>query len=144
MNGSINDLDFPSGATPWLTARCRVRVWKARDGVLDVEDLLPLLNERTRLAQTSLVSFVNGHRLDWPAFRKAVRARAPRALTSVDVTQALGRVVLDCTDADCLISSTYKWVLGTHGGCIVGIPQERAEQLTARAGGWFSLTNAFE
>jgi len=140
----INDLDFPSGATPWLVARCRVRVWKARDGALEIEDLLPLLNERTRLAQTSLVSFVNGHRLDWPAFRKAVRARSPQALTSVDVTQALGRVVLDCTDADCLISSTYKWVLGTHGGCIVGIPQERAEQLTARAGGWFNLSNAFE
>ncbi|MEI2725913.1 MAG: aminotransferase class V-fold PLP-dependent enzyme [Verrucomicrobiota bacterium] len=140
----INDLDFPSGATPWLTARCKVRVWKARDGALEIADLLPLLNERTQLAQTSLVSFVNGHRLDWAAFRKAVRARAPHALISVDVTQALGRVVLDCTGADCLISSTHKWVLGTHGGCIVGIPRQRAKQLTTRAGGWFNLANAFD
>ena len=140
----INDLDFPSGATPWFPSRCKLKVWKARDGALEVEDLLPLLTERTRLAQTSLVSFVNGHRLDWPAFRRAVRAHAPQALISVDVTQALGRVVLDCSDADCLISSTHKWVLGTHGGCIVGIPRQRAEPLTARAGGWFNLSNAFE
>ncbi|MBI3851965.1 MAG: aminotransferase class V-fold PLP-dependent enzyme [Verrucomicrobia bacterium] len=140
----VNDLDFPSGATPWLSRDCKVKVWKSRDGALLVEDLLPLLNERTRLAQTSLVSFVNGHRLDWAAFRNAVRSRAPRALISVDVTQALGRVVLDCQDADCLISSTHKWVLGIHGGCIVGIPRKRAEQLTTRAGGWFHLLNAFE
>ncbi len=140
----INDLDFPSGATPWLAARCQVKVWKARKGALELEDLQPLLSPRTRLAQTSLVSFVNGHRVDWPGFRTLVRAQAPQALISVDVTQALGRVVLDCTDADCLISSTHKWVLGTHGGCIVGIPKQRAKQLTVRAGGWFNLANAFD
>jgi selenocysteine lyase/cysteine desulfurase len=140
----VNDLDFPSGATPWLSKGCPVKVWQSRNGALVAEDLLPLLNERTRLAQTSLVSFVNGHRLDWAVFRDAVRSGAPRAVISVDVTQALGRVVLDCYDADCLISSTHKWVLGIHGGCIVGIPQTRADQLTTRAGGWFHLLNAFE
>jgi len=112
----VNELDFPSGATPWLTNGRAVRIWKSRNGALAVEDLLPLLNERTRLAQASLVSFVNGHRLDWISFRRAVRDRAPNALISVDVTQALGRIPLDCHDADCLISSTHKWVLGIHGG----------------------------
>jgi cysteine desulfurase/selenocysteine lyase len=140
----LNDLDFPSGVTPWLANRCRMKIWKSRNGVLNVEDLLPLLNERTRLSQTSLVSFVNGHRLDWTSFRNVVRSRAPNALISVDVTQALGRVMLDCRDADCLISSTHKWVLGIHGGCIVAIPRKRAGQLTTRAGGWFHLQNAFE
>lgn len=140
----VNDLDFPSGATPWLLKKCEVRIWKSRQGALLVEDLLPLLNERTRLAQTSLVSFVNGHRLDWAAFRNAVRNHAPRALMSVDVTQALGRIALDCHDADCIVSSTHKWALGIHGGCIIGIPQTRAEQLTTRAGGWFHLLNAFD
>lgn len=139
----INDLDFPSGATPWFS-RCKVKVWKSRNGALLIEDLLPLLNPRTCLAQSSIVSFINGHRLDWAAFRDVVRSRAPRALISADVTQALGRVVLDCRDADCIISSTHKWVLGLHGGCIVGIPRKRAEQLTTRAGGWFHLKNAFE
>jgi selenocysteine lyase/cysteine desulfurase len=140
----INDLDFPSGATPWLSCDCKVKVWKSRNGALFVEDLVPLLNERTRLAQTSLVSFVNGHRLDWLAFRDAVRSRAPHALISMDVTQALGRVVLDCGDADCIISSTHKWVLGLHGSCIVGIPKTCAGRITTRAGGWFHLLNAFE
>lgn len=142
----VTDLDFPAGATPWLTActRPQTRVWKAAQGELRVEDLVPLLNARTQLVQVSLVSFYNGHRLAWIPFRDAVRRLAPNALISVDVTQALGRVVLDCADADCLISSTHKWTLGVHGGCIVAIPERAAARLTTHAGGWFHLRNAFD
>ena len=41
----INDLDFPAGATPWLQkeSRATVKIWRARDWVLRVEDLIPLL-----------------------------------------------------------------------------------------------------
>ncbi len=53
-------------------------------------------------------------------------------------------MVLDCDGADILISSTHKWTLGIHGGCIIGIPQRNAERLTTHAGGWFHLQNAFE
>ena len=142
----INDLDFPSGATPWLASATppKVHVWKSRGGALFIEDLAPLLNERTRLVQVSLVSFYNGWRLAWVPLRDAVRRLAPHALLTVDVTQALGRVVLDCQDADCLISSTHKWTLGIHGGCIVGVPAAGAARLTTRAGGWFHLKNAFD
>lgn len=142
----VTNLDFPAGVTPWLRAVTppRVRLWKARDGELQVDDLLPLLTERTRLVQVSLVSFYNGFRVDWAPLHTAVRRAAPTALISVDVTQALGRVALDCPGADCLISSTHKWTLGIHGGCIVGIPRDRDGQLTTFAGGWFHLDNAFD
>jgi selenocysteine lyase/cysteine desulfurase len=142
----VTDVDFPAGATPWLTAATRpqTRVWQAAGGELRVDGLVPLLNARTQLVQVSLVSFYNGHRLAWAPFRDAVRRLAPNAPISVDVTQALGRVVFDCTDADCLISSTHKWTLGVHGGCIVGIPDRAAARLTTHAGGWFHLRNAFE
>ncbi len=142
----VTDLDFPAGATPWLRAAeaPKVRLWQARDGALAPEQLAPLLNERTKLVQVSLVSFYNGHRLAWGAFRETVRRHAPHALISVDITQALGRVQLDCEGADILISSTHKWTLGIHGGGIIGIPQRRAAHLTTHAGGWFHLQNAFE
>jgi cysteine desulfurase/selenocysteine lyase len=142
----ITDLDFPAGTTPWLRAvpAPKVRVWKAEEGALNPESLLPLLNEHTKLVQVSLVSFYNGHRISWAAFHATVRQHAPNALVSVDVTQALGRVLLDCDDADIIISSTHKWTLGIHGGCIIGIPQNQASRLTTHAGGWFHLQNAFE
>lgn len=142
----VTDLDFPAGVTPWLRAADTpaMRVWKAVEGELEIADLAPLLNERTRLVQVSLVSFYNGHRIDWRPFRDTVRRLAPNALISVDVTQALGRVVLDCDGADILISSTHKWTLGIHGGCIIGIPESSAARLTTRAGGWLHLQNAFD
>jgi cysteine desulfurase/selenocysteine lyase len=140
----VNDLDFPAGATPWLSGPARMKLWKSRAGVLVPDDLRPLLSPRTRLVQTSLVSFVNGHRLDWPAFLDTVRRRAPEAVVAVDVTQALGRVEFDCSGADCIVSSTHKWILGPHGGCIVGVPEGAASRLTTRAGGWLHLANAFD
>jgi selenocysteine lyase/cysteine desulfurase len=141
----VSDLDFPAGATPWLLAARppRVKVWRARQGELRTEDLLPLLGAKTRLVQVSLVSFYNGFRIDWPALRDAVRSLAPQAALSVDITQAFGRVELGCSDADILISSTHKWTLGIHGGCVIGVPEAGAERLTTKAGGWFHLTNAF-
>lgn len=141
----VTDLDFPAGVSPWLRAANppRLRLWKAVEGALATDDLSLLLNERTRLVQVSLVSFYNGHRIHWPAFRDTVRGLAPNALISVDITQALGRVVLDCSDADILVSSTHKWTLGIHGGCIIGIPAVAADKLTTRAGGWLHLENAF-
>jgi len=142
----VTDLDFPAGVTPWLRAvnAPTLRVWKSADGALNADDLAPLLNERTKLVQVSLVSFYNGHRIEWQPFRDTVRRLAPNAILSVDITQALGRVVLDCEGADILISSTHKWTLGIHGGCIIGIPAKHASRLTTHAGGWLHLQNAFD
>jgi cysteine desulfurase / selenocysteine lyase len=142
----VTDLDFPAGATPWLRATNPPvsRLWKAVGGELNVTDLIPLLHERTKLVQISLVSFYNGHRIHWQPLHDAVRQHAPHALISVDITQAFGRVVLDCAGADILISSTHKWTLGMHGGCVIGIPHRNAERLTTNAGGWYHLSNAFD
>lgn len=141
----VTDLDFPAGATPWLRAAQppTIQLWKSHDGVLPLESLGTLLSAKTRLVQVSLVSFYNGHRIPWSNFMSLVRARAPQALVSVDITQAFGRVPPDCQDADILISSTHKWTLGIHGGCVVGVPALNANRLTTHAGGWLHLENAF-
>lgn len=140
----INDLDFPSGATPWLQPPCpaTVKVWRSREGALRVEDLIPLLTPRTRLLTVSLVSFYNGFMIPLPAVVEAVR-RHSSALLAVDVTQALGRIPLDLTGVDLIVSSTHKWILGSHGGGLVGVPAHRSREWTIPAGGWFHLQDAF-
>jgi selenocysteine lyase/cysteine desulfurase len=141
----VSDLDFPAGITPWLAARSRphLRLWASAGREPKLEDLSLLLNDKTRLVQVSLVSFYNGYRLPWAPFRDLVRKRSPSALLAVDVTQALGRCVLECTDADIIISSTHKWALGIHGCGIVAIPSHAAGRLTAQAGGWYNQGDAF-
>jgi cysteine desulfurase/selenocysteine lyase len=140
----INDLDFPAGATPWLQedSPATVRLWRSREGALRVEDLVPLLGAKTRFVTTSLVSFYNGHLLPFRAVVEAVH-RHSGALLGVDVTQALGRIPLDLTGADLIVSSTHKWILASHGGGLVGVPQARAGDWHVPAGGWFNLEDAF-
>ena len=140
----INDLDFPAGATPWLqpTSPATVKVWRAREGALHVEDLIPLLSPRTRLVTVSLVSFYNGFLLSLPPVVEAIH-RGSNALLAVDVTQALGRIPLDLTGVDLIVSSTHKWILASHGGGLVGVPQYRAKEWTVPAGGWFNLEDPF-
>ncbi len=142
----ISDLDFPSGATPWIAATVKpvVKLWKSQEGVLELECLSPLLSDKTRLVQVSLVSFYNGYRIPWEPFVELVRRLAPNAVLAVDLTQALGRCVLDCKGADIMISSTHKWLLGPHGSCVVGVPEASASRVTTTAGGWYHLRNAFD
>lgn len=140
----INDLDFPAGSTPWMQPACpaTVKLWRAREGALRVEDLIPLLGPHTRLVNTSLVSFYNGFRVSIPEIAEAVRKHSP-ALLAVDTTQAVGRVPLNLTGADLIVSSTHKWILASHGGGLVGVRKEREGELTVPAGGWFNLQDPF-
>ena len=140
----INDLDFPAGATPWLQQACPAtpKVWKNLSGALRLEDLVPLLNPKTRLVTVSLVSFFNGFRIHLPEVIATVRKRSA-TLVAVDVTQALGRIPLDLTGADLIVSSTHKWILASHGGGLVGVPKNRTLEWTAPAGGWFNIEDAF-
>lgn len=140
----INDLDFPSGCTPWLQHGCpaKVKVWRSRDGALRMDDLISLLGPKTRLITVSLVSFYNGYKVPLPELIRTIRDKSP-ALLSMDVTQALGRIPLDLKGVDLIVSSTHKWVLAAHGGGLVGIPSDRAKEWTVHAGGWFNLENPF-
>ena len=140
----INDLDFPAGATPWLLPDCpaTVHVWRARDGALRIDDLIPLLSPKTRFVNVSLVSFFNGFRLSLPEVVAAVRKHSP-SLLAVDVTQALGRIPLDLAGVDLIVSSTHKWILASHGGGLVGVPAAKASDWHVSAGGWFNLEDAF-
>lgn len=141
----VSDLDYPSGYTPWLHSKSlgTVKIWKARQGALHIDDLKGLLSPRTRLVSLSLVSFYNGYQLPLTEAIENVRRYSP-ALVAVDVTQALGRVVLDLVDVDLVVSSTHKWILASHGGGLVGVPRARASEWTVPAGGWFNLQNAFD
>jgi aspartate aminotransferase-like enzyme len=141
----INDLDFPSGTTPWMSdqSKATVKVWRSKDGTLELDDLIALLSPKTRLVNVSLISFYNGFRLDVDEVSQIVRKHSG-AMLAVDVTQAFARVPLELKNADLIISSTHKWLLASHGGGLIGVSPERADEWTVPAGGWFNLNNPFD
>ncbi|WP_417379313.1 aminotransferase class V-fold PLP-dependent enzyme [Gimesia sp.] len=140
----VSDLDFPASYTYGLQQSCpaSVKVWKSRDWELHLEDLKSLLSMKTRVVSISLVSFFNGYKIPLQDVIQTIRANSS-ALIALDVTQALGRIPLDLTDIDLIVSSTHKWILASHGGGLVGVPSAKARDWTVPAGGWFNLKDAF-
>ncbi|MGH2350016.1 MAG: aminotransferase class V-fold PLP-dependent enzyme [Chloroflexota bacterium] len=147
-NVVVNDLEFPSVALPWLRLRrqgTEVRVVRHQRWDIPTEALLAAVDGHTRLVALSHVSFVNGLRHDVEAIGRALRET--RTLLLVDATQSLGVLPVPAAAADFVVSSTYKWLLGTHGlGVLYWNRQRRPELVDVEPGalGWYSIADTFE
>ena len=84
--------EFPSNIYPWLRVReafgVEVRMCEEREGRIDLDDLIGLIEERTRIVAISQVQYASGFRADLERLGRA--ARAHDALLVVDVIQAMG------------------------------------------------------
>lgn len=141
----LNDLEFPSNVVAWLRLRrygVKVRLVSTANGEVRLEDFAARLNSRTRLVSVSAVSYKTGTRIPFLA-ELAGLAHRHGALFCVDATQALGRVPVPLDGVDFLVSSSYKWLLGTHGLGIAYIAPALRERLVPGGAGWFSLDAIF-
>ena len=143
-NVVINTLEFPSGALPWLALKAQdveVRVVEHDNYDFSVEDILAQVDEKTRLVMTSHVSYLSGARLNYRALYAALQKTG--ALLLLDSTQALGVTTVDATQADFVVSSTYKWLLAMHGAGVLCVNPARTRELTTRFVGWRSVREMF-
>lgn len=143
-NVIINTLEFPSGALPWLALKAQgveIRVVEHRNYDFSVEDILAQVDENTRLVMTSHVSYLSGARLDHQTLYQELQRTD--ALLLLDSTQALGVVTVDATQADFVVSSTYKWLLAMHGAGVLCVNPARTRELTTRFVGWRSVREMF-
>ncbi|MBI3974259.1 MAG: aminotransferase class V-fold PLP-dependent enzyme [Chloroflexi bacterium] len=143
-NVVINDLEFPSVALPWLRLKARgveVRVVHHRDWDIPTEALLDAVDGRTRLVGLSHVSYVNGLRHDVETIAAGLRRTG--ALLLLDATQSMGVLPVPAKAADFVVSSTYKWLLGTHGLGVLYWNRARISDLEPAAIGWYSVENLF-
>jgi cysteine desulfurase/selenocysteine lyase len=141
-NVVVNDLEFPSVALPWLRLRRRgveVRVVRHRDWEITTGALLDAVDARTRIVALSHVSFVSGLRHDVAALGAGIRRHG--ALFLLDATQSLGVLPVPAAEADFVVSSTYKWLLGTHGLGVLYWNRARRPDFEPATVGWFSVDN---
>ena len=138
-NVVTTNLEFPSVAYAWrdLVAQgVEVRMVPHRDWMVAEDDLMAAVDARTRVLAVSQVSFYTGQCVDLEAL-SAVRQQG--VLFAVDATHASGVLRVPAGFTDLCISSSYKWMLATHGvaPCYVGKEAER--QLTPQGYGWHNL-----
>jgi cysteine desulfurase family protein (TIGR01976 family) len=119
----LTDLDHEANIATWLVLErsgAEFVWWKMRgDGRLHVEDLLPLLSERTKLVACTAVSHALGSLVDVAAV--AVAAHAVGAELFVDAVHYGPHAPIDVAAWDCdyLVNSGYK-AFAPHMGFLWG------------------------
>lgn len=139
-NVVVHNLEFPSGVLPWLALQeqgVEVRVAEHRDWDIDELDLLRRVDARTRLVLTSHVSYLSGARFDYRRLYDHIRKTG--AIMVLDATQSLGVVPVDLAHADVVVCSSYKWLLGVHGGGILAVNPARGFEYRPAYVGWRSV-----
>jgi len=121
----VTRLDHDANIRPWVIAAERAGAtvrWLGFDPeTTELDDVGPLLSERTRLVAVTAASNLFGTRPDVPAIAEA--AHAAGALVYVDAVHlaAHARVDLAALGADLLACSPYKF-LGPHHGVLAASP----------------------
>lgn len=138
QNVVVADGDFPSNIYPWLNLERRgvnVRfIPRKRYGMVTLEDVQNIINEKTRLVSLSSVNFVTGFKLDVSSIGEYLSQR--NIMFCIDGVQSLGALPIDIRYVDCLASSSHKWLLGPLGIGILYIKKKHLGTLTPVLAGW--------
>ena len=101
-----------------------VRIVRAVDWRIRLEDMAAAIDEETALVAVTLVSNINGH--IEPIREIAEIAHARGALVYADVIQAVGTYPFDvrALGIDFAAANAYKWLLGVHGAGFLYVARE--------------------
>jgi len=136
-NVVVCDVEFPSEVLPWTWLERQgvsIRIVNHKGWQIHLEDIEAAIDERTRVVVVSHVSYFTGQRLSLSKLSATVRAAG--ALFLVDATHSAGVVPVQATDADILVASCYKWLLGVHGTAIFYWNRDRLPWLEPPFLGW--------
>jgi selenocysteine lyase/cysteine desulfurase len=137
--------EFPSNLYPWLRLRdtlgVEVRVCEEREGRVDTDELIRLIDGRTRIVAVSQVQYASGFRIDLERIGRV--ARAHDALFVVDVIQALGVIPIDVEAelVDVAAAACHKWLLTPEGVGLLYLSERARERIQPTLVGWTSVPN---
>lgn len=136
-------VEFPSVGLPALkrvqSGQLEVRVVEHDGWVIEPEQVLAAVDERTRLVFASHVSYRTGLRLDIEAIGNALAGSD--TLFAVDATQSLGAIDVPATACDFVVSTSGKWMLGPYGVGPLFWNRARRPDVEPADIGWFSVVD---
>ncbi len=135
--------EFPSNIYPWLRLReaygVEVRMCEERGGRIDLDELINLIDDKTRVVAVSHVQYGSGFRADLERVGRA--ARRHDALLVVDVIQAMGVLPINVESEliDVAAGACHKWLLAPEGIGLLYISDRARERIEPTLVGWYSV-----
>ncbi len=134
--------EFPANIYPWsrLAANgVELRLQPDHNGLVDTDELLSLVDERTRIVAISWVQFGTGQRLDIRRIGQFCRDR--NILHVVDAVQGLGALQLDVERdyVDAFGASAHKFLLGPKGVGLLYVSDRALEKVSPTVVGWTAV-----
>jgi len=142
----ITDVEYPANRYPWTDLKRRgVEVVEARqqdDHRIPVEDVVSLVDERTRVVAISHVQYASGFRIDLKPIADAVHAVG--GLLCVDAIQSVGVLPVDvqAMGIDFLAADGHKWMLGPEGAGFLYCHEDLAPKVKPPIAGWMGRVDA--
>lgn len=137
------NVEFPANVYPWkriaAERRVDVRMAAERNGRVDPEELLSLVDDRTRVVALSWVQFGSGFRSDLTAIGSFCRERD--ILFFVDAIQGLGGLRLDVERdfVDAFAADAHKYLLGPEGIALLYVSDRVLPRVKPTVVGWTSV-----
>jgi selenocysteine lyase/cysteine desulfurase len=137
--------EFPSNIYPWIrirdTAGVELRMCEERNGRVDVDELVSMIDSQTRVVAISHVQFASGYRIDLERIGRVARDHG--ALLVVDVIQSLGVIAInvDAELIDAAAGASHKWLLGPEGVGYLYLSDRAREMIEPTLVGWVSVPN---
>ncbi|MCS6818235.1 MAG: aminotransferase class V-fold PLP-dependent enzyme [Blastocatellia bacterium] len=138
------ECEFPANVYPWMRLRAygvELRLAPERNGRVEADDLLALVDRRTRVLAISFVQYASGFRVDLERLGEFCRKRD--ILFVVDAIQGLGVLPFDVErfHVDVFAANGHKWLLGPEGAAVLYISSRVIDRLEPTLVGWMSVRN---
>ena len=135
--------EFPANFYAWRRIRdafgVELRLCSERDGKINLDEFISLIDSNTKLVSISAVQFASGFRADLEKISEA--ARNVDALFAVDIIQGLGAMKFDlpAQGVDIAAGASHKWLVAPEGCGILYLSDRARERVKPTLVGWISV-----
>ncbi len=140
--------EFPSNYIPWRMVRDRwnvqLRMVPERDGRIDLDELIGLIDAKTRLVAISSIQYNSGFVADLEKIGRAVRS--VDALFAVDIIQGLGARGYDLPSSfvDIACGASHKWLCAPEGCGFIYVSPRARDRVKPSFVGWISVETPWD
>ncbi|PYS89240.1 MAG: hypothetical protein DMF62_07765 [Acidobacteria bacterium] len=140
--------EFPANFYPWRMVRDRygveLRLCPERDGRIDLDEFIGLIDSSTKLVAISAVQYASGFQADLE--RIGLATRDVDALFAVDIIQALGAKAFDlpAQHVDIASGASHKWLCAPEGCGMLYLSDRARELLEPSFVGWISVETPWD